>query len=243
VAEYLAAGPQLRDLWLAGQETHPRGAALVTAAVDCRRAGYIAPLPKALLVELHGHYLPAGPRSRVETPEAAWTWATQVWRHTTALLEPTSSDEDSVIVFDYLVDHVQRTTPIDHDPPEAVLLTALTYADATTATAIGTHAQQRGRYALAYAAHSHALSAHTTNAGTEHPDTLTSRNNLATVLHDQGKLDEAEQEHRATLDTRMRVLGTEHPNTLTSRNNLATVLRDQGKLNEAAEIQPRDNAG
>jgi hypothetical protein len=65
--------------------------------------------------------------------------------------------------------------------------------------------------------------------GPEHPNTLTSRNNLASVLGDLGRLEEAEQEHRAVLDIRMRVLGPEHPNTLTSRNNLASVRRDLGR--------------
>jgi hypothetical protein len=59
VAEYLAAGPQLlaewRDAWSPGQ--HPRGAALVAAAVDARRAGLHTPVAEALLRRLHEHYL------------------------------------------------------------------------------------------------------------------------------------------------------------------------------------------
>jgi hypothetical protein len=46
-AEYLAAGPKLLAIWRGGWEpgTHPRGAALVTAAIDARRAGYHRGLP------------------------------------------------------------------------------------------------------------------------------------------------------------------------------------------------------
>jgi Flp pilus assembly protein TadD len=62
---------------------------------------------------------------------------------------------------------------------------------------------------------------------------LTSRNNLATVLRDLGRLEEAEVEHRAVLEIRRRVLGEEHPDTLTSRNNLASVLNGLGRLEEA----------
>jgi hypothetical protein len=58
---------------------------------------------------------------------------------------------------------------------------------------------------------------------------LGSRNNLALVLQDLGRLEEAEAEHRAVLEARVRLLGAEHPHTLTSRNNLAVVLRALGK--------------
>ena len=49
-------------------------------------------------------------------------------------------------------------------------------------------------------------------------------NNLAAVLHAQGKYEEAEQLHRQTLAL-TEVLGKEHPDTLGSMNNLAKVLR------------------
>ena len=61
--------------------------------------------------------------------------------------------------------------------------------------------------------------------GKEHPDTLTSKNNLAEVLSSQGNYEEAEQIHRQALALRERVLGKEDPDTLTSKNNLAEVLR------------------
>ena len=46
--------------------------------------------------------------------------------------------------------------------------------------------------------------------GKEHPDTLTSMNNLA-VLSSQGKYEEAEEMHRQALELREKVLGHEHP--------------------------------
>lgn len=233
VAEYMAAGPQLRDKWLSGQETRPRGAALVAAAVDCRRAGFIAPLPTALLDEIHTHYLPTNPRTPIEELDAAWTWATETWRNTAALLERTNTDNNTVIVFDYLVDHVQRTSPVDNDPPEHILLNALDHTDTTTASAIGAHAHQRGRYNLAHAAYTRIHTRHSRILGENDPDTLYSRSKLAQVLGDQGKLDEAEAEHRTVLTHRTRTLGEIHPDTLTSRNNLATILLTQGKLDQA----------
>ena len=50
--------------------------------------------------------------------------------------------------------------------------------------------------------------------GKEHHSTLTSMDNLAGVLRDQGKYPEAEQIHREELEVRERVLGKEHPDTL-----------------------------
>jgi tetratricopeptide (TPR) repeat protein len=72
--------------------------------------------------------------------------------------------------------------------------------------------------------------------GKEHPDTLTSMNNLASVLSNQGKYEQAEEMHRQALRLRETVLGKEHPSTLTSMNNLASVLSDQGKYEQAEEM-------
>ena len=72
--------------------------------------------------------------------------------------------------------------------------------------------------------------------GKEHPDTLTSMNNLAEVLGSQGKYEEAERINRQTLALRESVLGKENPDTLTSMNNLAKVLRNLSKYEEAKEI-------
>jgi tetratricopeptide (TPR) repeat protein len=63
--------------------------------------------------------------------------------------------------------------------------------------------------------------------------TLTSRNNLASALGEQGKHAEAEAEYRAVLKLEEKVLGPEHPDTLTSRNNLADALYAQDKYAEA----------
>mmetsp|Transcript_1163 Transcript_1163/g.2885 ORF Transcript_1163/g.2885 Transcript_1163/m.2885 type:complete len:699 (-) Transcript_1163:89-2185(-) len=57
----------------------------------------------------------------------------------------------------------------------------------------------------------------------------TALNNLAAVLHDQHKLEEAEQLHRRVLRAREANLGLDDLTTLTSRNNLAVCLTAQGK--------------
>jgi hypothetical protein len=77
--------------------------------------------------------------------------------------------------------------------------------------------------------HRRTLGLRETVLGKEHPDTLTTMNNLANVLSDQGKYEQAEEMHRQTLGLRETVLGKEHPFTLISMNNLVTVLSHQDK--------------
>jgi len=62
------------------------------------------------------------------------------------------------------------------------------------------------------------------------------QNNLAKLLQDQGKLNEAEPLFREALEGRRRTLGDTHPSTLNSINNLGLLLEDQGKLNEAESL-------
>ena len=61
-------------------------------------------------------------------------------------------------------------------------------------------------------------------------------NNLASLLQDQGQLEEAAPLYRRALAACERTLGAEHPHTLTSVNNLASLLKAQGQLEEAAPL-------
>ena len=81
--------------------------------------------------------------------------------------------------------------------------------------------------------------AHTGSArllGPDHPDTLTSRNNLAGAYRLAGDLGRAIPLYQQTLDDHVRVLGPDHPNTLTSRNNLAGAYRSAGDLGRAIPL-------
>jgi tetratricopeptide (TPR) repeat protein len=75
--------------------------------------------------------------------------------------------------------------------------------------------------------------------GKDHPDTLGSVSNLASVLRSQGKYGEAGAMSRRALDGMEKMLGKEHPHTLRSTNNLALVLADQGKYEEAELMNRR----
>ncbi|MYQ69420.1 tetratricopeptide repeat protein, partial [Streptomyces sp. SID4950] len=65
--------------------------------------------------------------------------------------------------------------------------------------------------------------------GDTHPSTLTTRHELARILHDQGELDRARSEFEAILTHRRTSLGDTHPNTLSTRHSMARVLHDQGE--------------
>jgi tetratricopeptide (TPR) repeat protein len=72
--------------------------------------------------------------------------------------------------------------------------------------------------------------------GPDHPDTLTSRNNLALAYRAAGRAAEAIPLYEQTLAARDRVLGPDHLNTLTSRNNLAEAYRAAGRVAEAIPL-------
>jgi tetratricopeptide (TPR) repeat protein len=69
--------------------------------------------------------------------------------------------------------------------------------------------------------------------GESHPDTLTSRNNLAEAYRAAGQAGDAVVLHERTLADRVRVLGESHPDTLSSRNNLALAYRAAGRVGDA----------
>jgi tetratricopeptide (TPR) repeat protein len=244
VAEWLSAGPLLLRDWECARnsatETLAQGAALVTAAIDLRRAGYLSPIPRDLLDEVHGHYLDDPEPARVprERLGEAWAWSTTRRAGTTRLLTP--AGDNRVGVFDYLTDTAQRHAgPLDR-VLEPVVRRALASASAADANSIARTAYNQGRWQLAADAWRMAcdLLAAQPGVGERHPDTLTCRGNLALVLHDLGRLEEAEAEDRTVVAARQLVLGDDNPDTLASRGNLALVLRDMGRLNEAkAEIR------
>ena len=77
--------------------------------------------------------------------------------------------------------------------------------------------------------HREALKGRPLRLGEDHPDTLTSMNNLANVLSDQGKWQEAEELHREALEGMKPRLGEDHPDTLSSMDNLANVQTEFGR--------------
>ena len=75
--------------------------------------------------------------------------------------------------------------------------------------------------------------------GPDHPNTLTSRNNLARAYGSAGRLREAITLFERTLADAERVLGPDHPNTQLSRGNLAWAYGSAGRLREAITLYER----
>jgi tetratricopeptide (TPR) repeat protein len=62
--------------------------------------------------------------------------------------------------------------------------------------------------------------------GRDHTSTLTTVNNLGSLYHDQGKLDEAEQMYMRVLAGSEKALGRDHILTLNTVNNLGLLYGD-----------------
>ncbi|KAJ4309322.1 hypothetical protein N0V84_011561 [Fusarium piperis] len=97
-----------------------------------------------------------------------------------------------------------------------------------------------GNYTAAEKLGGKAVETWTKVLGEEHPNTLTSMNNLALTFWNQGRWKEAEELQVRVMETRKRVLGEEHLNTLTSMANLASIFSNQGRWKEAEELQAQE---
>ncbi len=129
IPEYVAAGPQLLQEWKQAVQAggHPRGAALVAAAIDLNRAGLGGAIPATALIELHHRYLDeyGGNLLRPESLPEAMTWASTVRYGITSLLLP--AGKDTWRAFDYLVDSSARD-PQHVAVPAEVWRAAIQYA-------------------------------------------------------------------------------------------------------------------
>ena len=195
VAEYLAAGPECLTLWRNGWAAgaHPRGAALVAAAVDARRAGVTGPLPRTLLDRVHEHYLDrrGGAVLRPEALEQAWEWATRPRRGTTGLLVPIPRVEDGVDVFDYLVDSVERHARAEDRILGELLSALLAVSDPAELARIAGTAFEAGHEDIALQANRAAYNSRLVELGRDHPDTVASQHSVAYALTRVGQRDAA----------------------------------------------------
>ncbi|RSS45011.1 tetratricopeptide repeat protein [Streptomyces sp. WAC08241] len=103
--------------------------------------------------------------------------------------------------------------------------------------------QLQGASNLALPAFQRALATCERLLGQDHPNALTSRNNLANAYRAAGDLNQAVPMLEATLAAQERILGQDHPNTLTSRNNLASAYQATGNLNQAVPLYEAALAG
>src|SRR5207248_2924274 len=73
--------------------------------------------------------------------------------------------------------------------------------------------------------------------GEDHPDTLTSKNNLAGTLWTQGDLEGARRLQEEVLTAMVRLFGEDDPDTLNIKNNLAGTLWTGGEFEGARRLQ------
>jgi serine/threonine-protein kinase len=104
------------------------------------------------------------------------------------------------------------------------------------AAALGIMRFRSGDYEAAEPILLRVLDRRTEVLGQEHPATLASLGDLASLYWYQRRLDEVEALDRRNLAICRRVLGAEHPDTLRALNGLATTLYSRGRYDQAAEL-------
>jgi eukaryotic-like serine/threonine-protein kinase len=141
----------------------------------------------------------------------------------------------------YVVGYHQRRMDdaLRYHPLARGLARADRLAEARVHNVLGIVLKAQGKYAEAELEHRQALELRENELGPGHPDTASSRNNLANLLYLQGKYPEAELEHRQALAVLETALGVDHPRAATSLDNLANALAAQGKLLEAESAHRR----
>lgn len=261
LAELLADGPELardwRDAWRPGG--HPRGAALVAAAVDCRRATIHDPIPIDVLARLTEHYLAAhgGAPLRPEPLDQALAWATTPARAASSLLMPTDQ-QDRYLAFDYLIDLPAEPVPLP------VWTALIEWCAPEQAIGVGLAARQVARFDAAEAAFRKAVDAHVPGAEIElaneigatghydhavrllsqalaglrgdEPEALRIRGLLARYTQDTDQPGVAARMFAELLDDCHRVLAPDHPDTLEIRRQSAIQVARAGDSARAEEL-------
>ena len=193
------------------------GAALVTAAVDARRAGYLAPLPLAALSNLYLLYVPDNDRHRRDLPslDQAVEWAV-AREHGASCLIPRAAD--TFELFDFLLDHVQRQRAAI-SIPDQVWDTVAALADPDALLTIGATAYFAGL--LPRAENCFRAAAATGNSIAQF--------NLGVLLKEVGRLPEAEAAYRRAADA----------GHVDAQYNLGKLLKRGGRLSEAEAVYRR----
>ncbi|HEY1554448.1 MAG TPA: serine/threonine-protein kinase [Kofleriaceae bacterium] len=104
--------------------------------------------------------------------------------------------------------------------------------------AIGMLESKRGHSAEAQARYEKALTL-AAPLGEDHEATLTTLNQLATVLMQRGKLEDARKAYERVLASRERTFGKDHPDVASALNNVGNVYRREGKYDDAKRAYQR----
>jgi serine/threonine protein kinase len=96
-----------------------------------------------------------------------------------------------------------------------------------------------GDYPKAIEQHTSALELRKSKLDSDHPDVLTSRNNLALAYHSDGRFADAIRLHKQNLELYEAKFGRDNPETLHCCNNLAAAYHDGGRTADAIPLQER----
>lgn len=262
LAELLADGPELANDWHAAWRPggHPRGAALVAAAVACRMATIYEPVPIDLLGRLAEHYLTArgGPALRPEPLADALAWATKPARAASSLLLP-AAEPDHYLAFDYLID-------LPGDPvPVPVWLDVIEWCTAEQALSVGLTARVLERFDAAETAFRKAYDADVPGALVEltleiatggkpleamellqaavaaHPDRSNEENarllaTMGRIAQQAGDTEMAAATFAWALELASDVYGPDHPETLAIRRQAAIRGASDGEAERAVRL-------
>ncbi|MGJ5753367.1 hypothetical protein FB563_1500 [Streptomyces puniciscabiei] len=265
LAEVMAAGPELLAAWdhAWAPGANPRGAAVVAAAVDCRRSGLRRPVSRQWLQELHPPYLVerGGPDLQPEPFEDAMRWACKAAYATSGLLVGNYSQ--GYVAFDYLL-NAPGLPPVPDHLWEA-LLTRVGPADAYDMGLVAHQANQLSRavaalelaraggaagadFLLAIAVGDRGWPRQAVRSledvvrrryaelGPCHPDTLSARHQLAFFTGEAGDTHAAEAAFRALVVDTTATLGPTHTDTLAARHQQAYFTGEAGNTRTAVRL-------
>ncbi|MFI5845406.1 tetratricopeptide repeat protein [Catenuloplanes sp. NPDC051500] len=216
-AEFLAAGPSLMARWTIGDGwDFLVRQAIISAAVDCRRAGYTRPVPSEALSRLFRGYLPQGMRKRDDLPDFAAVLpdAARPVLGASSCIIPR---EGGFQAHDYLMDRTDdASSPIAARPiPDQVWAEMIEIATTDENAEIGEAAYSAGRNDIAGTAYLCAV------PGDSHKAMF----GLGVLATDRGDPSEAEAWYRRSIEG-----GDPSP-----MLNLAVLLEDQGRHDESEE--------
>ncbi|MGW3994132.1 hypothetical protein ACWEF6_11655 [Amycolatopsis sp. NPDC004772] len=151
-AEYLAAGTPMLQRWSIGDSPlFYVGQALISAAVDCRRAGYVEAVPSATLAELYHGYLSPPWCDRPDLPPVheGLDWAARPVLGASSCLQPRT--DGAFLVSDYLVDQAQEgDSPLGDSPiPDRTWETLFSLSTDRNIAELGAGAYRAGRFDVA----------------------------------------------------------------------------------------------
>ena len=210
---YLSAVPDLIERLEKGMPP-PEGVAVVRAVADWFRSGLTRPTPISWIRNLYPSYLPSDDATLLTRFDDGIAWATAPVSGARLLTQPT--DGSGLVIHDSVLEYLSTILPPGLPKPtwQAITVELTTHQSLDELTTVGI---------TAYRVHADSATAeHLLRAAAEasHADAA---NNLAVLLEQSGRAEEAERWYRAAAEA-------SHAD---AANNLAVLLEQSGRAEEA----------